>query len=470
MPYKRSDNTIPLLIVTVVLVLVLIGLIVTLVIIERGPQPPAETTGPIFTTAPTEEPTLPPTEPPTLPPTEPPIVKESTATIGVTGDVLFHDRLIASGYDSATGTFNYDKIYKFWSAYINKVDYAVANLEGTLIQKDTSSGLLGYHGYPMFNAPDAEAGALKNAGFDMVLTANNHTYDSFHDGFIRTQEVVRDLGLDWIGTRLAEEDKTYTVKDINGIKIGMINYTYNTSQNDEGKISLNGIGVTLEDSKLVNSFSYSRLDSFYTQLAGQMEDMREEGAEAIVLYIHWGDEYKTYANDTQKKMAQALCDLGIDVIVGNHAHVPQPVELLTNSADETKKTLCIYSTGNAVSNIYPASTNNFPKNTEDGMFFTFSFAKYSDGTVVLEGADVLPTWVDRIDERDWSYNYYVLPLDKAVEDWQTAMDLTDATLKECKDSYDRTMGIVGEGLLAANEYYAQNQAAVEEALGVQSDG
>lgn len=464
-----GKNNKTMLVLIGVLVAILAVLVVVVLVMSgknADTKPTTPTSAP--TQAPTQLPTQPPTLPPTEPPTEPPIVKQSTATIGVTGDVLYHDNVIASGYNSATGTFNYDMMHEFWKSYVEGVDYAVANLEGTLIQKNTGSGLLGYHGYPLFNAPDAVAEALKNAGFDMMLTANNHAYDSFHDGLIRTQEAVRDMGLDWIGTRLNPEDKAYTVKDINGIKIGMVNYTYNTAQNADGSIGLNGIGVTVADSALINTFNYWQLDSFYAKLGEQMEAMRAEGAEAIVLYIHWGDEYQIQENSHQRKMAQALCDMGIDVIVGNHAHVPQPMELLTNSQDESKKTLCIYSTGNAISNIY--QTTKFPKNTEDGMFFTFTFAKYSDGTVVLESTDVLPTWLDRIDEATWTYHYHVLPLDRTVEDWQATMGLSDQTLTECKNSYDRTMGIVGAGLEEANAYYAQHQQEVEAALGVKNDG
>ena len=83
---------------------------------------------------------------------------------------------------------------------------------------------------------------------------------------------------------------------------------------------------------------------------------------------------------------------------------------------------------------------------------------------------MLPTWLDRIDEQTWVYNYYVLPLDRTVEDWQTAMGLSDQTLTECKNSYDRTMGIVGAGLEEANAYYSQHQQEVESALGVKNDG
>ncbi len=427
------------------------------------PTPPA-------TTVPAPPVTDPPTEP-----TEPPIVKETTATIGATGDILLHDKVILSGYDKATGTFDYSYIFDHFSQYTQTVDYAVANLEVTLYHKP-GTGFQGYNGYPKFNAPDEIVDALKSAGFDMLLTANNHAYDSGHDGFIRTQQVIAQKGLAHIGTRLTTEDKPYKIVDVNGISIGMINYTYDTTLHTNGSLSLNTIRLKEADAALINSFSdrapkefswqiQDHLDAFYAQLQGQLEAMRAEGAEAIVLYIHWGDEYHTYTNDTQKKMAQALCNLGIDVIVGNHAHVQQPVELLTNQNDPDKKTVCLYSTGNSVSNI-SRDDKIFPINCEDGMLFTFTFAKYSDGTVLVESADILPTWVHRYDEASVR-KFQILTLDREIEDWKAELGISDKVLAECQDSYDRTMDVVGAGLAQANEYYAQNQAEVEAALGIQ---
>ena len=395
------------------------------------------------------------------PPTQPPVTKISTATIGSTGDLLLHNKVIRSGYDKATDTYNYESIFTYFSAFVSQVDYAVANLEVTLCGDDNGYE---YSGYPCFNAPDAIVDAAKAAGFDMLLTANNHSFDTRFKGLMRTQEVILDRKLDHIGTRYQEDDKNYIIKEINGINIGMICYTYNTGFDSNGNASLNYIPLTAQASRLVNSFSYEDLDGFYEKLAGELVGMRDDGAEAVMLYIHWGDEYHTEPNSTQKKMAQALCDLGIDVIVGNHAHVPQPVELLTNTQDETKKTLCLYSMGNAISNIRRGP--GYPPETEDGLLFKVTFAKYSDGTVVLESADVLPTWVDR-HEKDGVSKFRILTMDDSDREyWQEKMELTDALLKQCQESFDRTMAIVGKGLETANTYYSQHQSEVEDQIGI----
>ena len=400
---------------------------------------------------------------PTPPPTEPPIEKIATATIGATGDVLLHTRVIKGGLDSATGEYNYDNIFTYFSEYVERVDYGVANMEGTLCGSDNGYK---YSGYPCFNAPDAIIDAAKKAGFEMLLTANNHAYDTGSVGFKRTQQVIAEREFDYIGTRAEESDANYQVVDVNGIKIGMTCYTYNTGINSKGNATLNGIGLKAEDPKLINTFDYNDLDGFYEQLSGEMDAMREEGAESIVLYIHWGDEYKLSPNKYQSNMAQELCNLGVDVIVGGHPHVVQPVEMITSETDPAHSTLCLYSMGNAVSNIRRG--DGYGIHTEDGMLFTFTFAKYSDGTVVVESTDILPTWVNRYTSSETGREVFaILPLDKDVEDWKTAFDLSNNTLKEAEDSYERTQKIVGEGLESANTFLQEQQAELEEELGVE---
>ncbi len=444
----------------IALVCVLAFILVSLLVVActmNGNTPAEPTTEPVVITEPTTEPT---TEATTEPTTEPPIVKEATATVGAVGDILMHDAIIQGGYVKETDSYDFNYIFKWLGPAIEKVDYAAANLEVTLGSNEKRN----YGGYPLFNCPDTIADALKNAGFDILLTANNHSYDTSAFGFARTQSVLKEKGITYIGSRPTEDAKSYYIADINGIKVGMVNYTYNTAIYADGSVALNGIKLSKGDSQLINTFGYDKLDDFYSKLEQQLKDMKADGAEATVVYIHWGNEYQTKENTYQNKIAQALCNLGVDVIVGNHAHVPQPVELLTSENDDSQKTLCLYSTGNAVSNIY--QTSKFPVNTEDGIFFTFTFAKYSDGTVLVESARVIPTWV----RRTYSGNKWIhtiLVMDDTVEDWKAAMELTDAQLQSCQNSYNRTMKIVGEGLEQANEYYKANQEKVETELGVQ---
>ena len=419
-----------------------------------------------------------PTEPtfitePTEPSTAPPVIKEATATVSSVGDILMHGSVYESGYDRATGTYDLDLIFKYFSDYVTSADMALANLETTLAGPDRvyydSNGnrKVGYSGYPNFNCPDAIGTALKNAGFDNILTANNHSYDTGHTGFLRTQQILREQGLQWMGTRLDQEQERYVIAELNGIRIGMLCYTYATPDDYPEVFSLNGILMEPGDSGLINAFDYNRLPVFYEEVRESLDAMEAQGVDATMMFIHWGEEYVLGTVDSQKTVAQGLCDLGIDVIVGGHPHVVEPMELLTSTVDESHKTVCLYSMGNAVSNQRRELISRCPTgHTEDGVMFSVTFAKYSDGTVIVEAAEILPFWVDMRRNAQYIREYYILPLDRQIEDWKTQFDLTEETLRKAEESYERTMAIVGQGLTEINEYCSANQAAVEAALGV----
>jgi poly-gamma-glutamate synthesis protein (capsule biosynthesis protein) len=172
--------------------------------------------------------------------------------------------------------------------------------------------------------------------------------------------------------------------------------------------------------------------------------MKDEGAEAIVMFIHWGVEYKLKPNNTQKKIAQKLCDLDVDVIIGGHPHVIQPLEILKSK--DGNQIVCLYSTGNAVSNqrIYRASIKT--GHTEDGILFTATFSKYSDGMVKVTGLDALPTWVHLYDKNGRDV-FQIVPLDKKL-DWKQDLGLQNSEngVDNAKKSYDRTIALVKDGL------------------------
>lgn len=456
----NEQNSRPLKLLVGVLSVVLVLLLALAIVL--GPTAPGDDPQLSQTKDPADTTETSSTEESTTQVTEPPVRKIATATIGATGDILLHDRVIAGGLDKTTGQYDYSNIFTYFTKYVQQADYGVANMEGTLC--GTENGYK-YAGYPCFNAPDAIVDATKNAGFDMLLTANNHSYDTRSVGFMRTQQVIADRGIDYIGTVPTAETVNYLIKDINGIRVGMTCYTYETGKNSKGIKMLNGISMSAQDAPLINSFDYNDLNAFYQKLEGEIGQMKAAGAECVVLFIHWGDEYKTTPNSWQTKIAQALCNLGVDVIVGGHAHVVQPIEVLTNKNDPTRSTLCLYSLGNAVSNIRKSSTR--PVETEDGMLFSFTLAKYSDGSVIVERADVLSTWVNRYTSAQTGREVFaIIPLDPQVEDWKTAFDLTDNTLNQAKASLKRSQTVLSEGLAKANGFYAAQQSELEGRLGV----
>ena len=410
---------------------------------------PSSTEAPEGSEAPTEEETVPPT---TTEPPQPETVV-STATISTQGDLLMHSPVFATAKKS-DGTYDFENIFRYSKDLVSSVDYAIANLETTFGGPD-------HPHKPNFSfcCPDELAANAKEYGYDMFITANNHSGDSMGDGLIRTLEVTREAGLATLGSQMPGE-KRYSIVEVNDIKIGMVAYTWAYS-GDGSKFSLNGL-LAIKDEGQMNYFTKNNPDKLYKEAAQIMEDMKAEGVDVTMMQIHWGEEYTTKEVPLQNKIAQKLCDIGFDVIVGGHPHVVEPMELLT-STDGDHKTVCIYSLGNAVSNQRMGVSDKFAGGfTEDGVFFTVTFEKYSDGKVYLAETDVIPTWVNK-HANDGVTEYNILPLDKEKEDsWQADFKLTDNNLAAAKRSYDRTMDILGEGLKECQDYLAEQKEAREQ--------
>ena len=387
----------------------------------------------------------------------------STATVLSTGDILMHGKVINSGKQD-DGSYNFDSIFQYVKSYSQAADFSVANLETTLCGTDNGYA---YAGNPKFNCPDAIVDSLKGAGFDMLLTANNHADDTSLVGYKRTLNVVREKGLDTLGTYLSADEQKWTIEEVNGIKIGMVCYTYSDgfSQNGYPLLNYNEVG----ENGILNYFTYDKLSEFYTQLQGYLDEMKAAGAEATVVYLHWGEEYKWKTgegpNANQTAMAQKLCDMGVDVIVGGHPHVVQPVDLLTSGTDAEHKTIVLYSMGNAVSNQRKEEMQQSEPtgHTEDGVLFCVTFAKYSDGSVCVNGAELIPTWVN-MHANSGSTEYNILPLEESTAaQWQAQFGLTDTQLANAKASFDRTQALVLPGMEKVQNYLTQQKQLRESA-------
>lgn len=466
---RSNTGVIVLLVILILLFAAGSGLMICLCLDLPNHIPEPETGG-SSVALPSPEQTEPTTEATTEPTLPDPEHVVSTATITSTGDVLMHMPVIDSGLQT-DGSYNFDSIFRYVSPYTSAADLAVANLETTLCGTDNGYP---YHGYPNFNCPDEIVTGLRTAGFDMLLTANNHSYDTGLVGYKRTIDTVRDAGLVTLGTMKSADEPKYSIQEINGIKIGMLCYTYAYSVNAEGSPSLNGM-PHISETGICNFFHADNLEAFYTEVDGYLQEMEAAGAEATIMYIHWGVEYQTYANDQQKAISQKLCDLGLDVIIGGHPHVVQPISLLESTVDPEHKTVCLYSMGNAVSNQRLGKiTSISTAHTEDGMLFYVTFSKYSDGAVYLESVSVTPTWVRAIDVngntvvRDSATitRYEILPLDISRESqWREMFGVDDATYQQLCDSYTRTMEVVGGpgggGLGDAINYLTAEQIARE---------
>jgi len=418
----------------------------------KSNQKPSASQGSSNTPSPTDGTELPTEEAPQL---------VSTATVLSTGDILMHGKVINSGKQD-DGSYNFDSIFQYVKSYAQAADFSVANLETTLCGTDNGYA---YAGNPKFNCPDAIVDSLKGAGFDMLLTANNHADDTSLVGYKRTLNVVREKGLDTLGTYLSADEQKWTIEEVNGIKIGMVCYTYSDgfSQNGYPLLNYNEVG----ENGILNYFTYDKLSEFYTQLQGYLDEMKAAGAEATVVYLHWGEEYKWKTgegpNANQTAMAQKLCDMGVDVIVGGHPHVVQPVDLLQSGTDAEHKTIVLYSMGNAVSNQRKEEMQQSEPtgHTEDGVLFCVTFAKYSDGSVCVDSAELIPTWVN-MHANSGATEYNILPLEESTAaQWQAQFGLTDTQLTNAKASFDRTQALTLTGMEKVQSYLAQQKQPQE---------
>ncbi|MDR0287930.1 MAG: CapA family protein [Clostridiales bacterium] len=370
------------------------------------------------------------------------------------GDIMFHTPQLISAYNDQTKTYNFMNYFQYVKPYISAADYAVANLETTLAGTDTFE----YTGSVVFNTPDSALDPIKDAGFDMLLLANNHIYDTKELGLLRTQQKVREYGFDYIGAREDQSEKSYMIKDIKGIKIGFINYTYQSSTQEAGKVYINAIALKPETVPLLDSFDYDNKQAVYDEVAARVTEMRNQGADIIILYIHWGNEYNLVENDHQDIMAQNFCDAGVDIIIGGHPHVEQPIKTVV-STDGLHQTLCAYSLGNFISN--QKREENLPLKTgatEDGVMLTFNIRKLRSGETYVKSIDYIPTWVNRVPTGgNMMYDYQVLPLPMAINfPSKYGLDRTSDGISRAQESQIRTDGYFKQFVTEYNEYEEKN--------------
>lgn len=353
----------------------------------------------------------------------------SSVTVGSTGDILIHSPIYEA---AATGDGNYDfgRDFALVAPYYQAPDLMVANLEVTCAGPEME-----YRSYPLFNCPDNIVTTLAASGVDVCLTANNHMNDSGEEGLFRTMDVIQNNGMEVVGTRRSPADHYILTKMVNGIKLGMVCYTYDTRELTGGWKSLNGLPLSDNAADLVNTFNYEDLESFYAQVQSDLDQMRMLGVEANIFYVHWGNEYMDEPNEYQTEMAARMCELGVDVIVGGHPHVIEPYDTLISSTGH--ETLCLYSMGNEISNQraeYMDEDGNRGY-TEDGMIFQVCFSKFNNGRVKVTGLDIIPTWVDLTNDGAGTV-YRIVPLDHERDPGTWGASSAEAA----RNSYNRTMG------------------------------
>ena len=218
--------------------------------------------------------------------------------------------------------------------------------------------------------------------------------------------------------------------------------TLTDGQNNNGGLIVVGSYVEKTTSQLMDLFNLNDLDSFYSRVTAAISDLKSRGADIIIYYIHWGEEYQLVHNEAQGAIAQKLCDLGVDVIIGGHPHVVQDAEVLTSTADPSRKTLCFYSLGNYVSNQNRLTMDAGWESeyTENGLTVILTIRKYSNGQTMVTDVGIVPTWVHRYtDQTTWKNYHIIVPLPAATNSpGEYGLYASDFGVAHAEESYRQT--------------------------------
>jgi len=293
------------------------------------------------------------------------------------GDMMGHDSQIASAFESRSNSYDYAPCFRFVTPVTQAPDLAIANLEVTLAGPP-------YQGYPQFSSPDALARQLQTSGFDALVTANNHCIDRGKKGLERTIAQLDSLGMPHTGTFVdsaARVNQTPLMIRKNGFYLALLNYTYGTN------------GIPIPKGSIVNLLD-TALMRRHIQVAKALKP------DAIIVFTHWGTEYQSLPEKRQIDLTEFCFRLGVQLVIGAHPHVIQPMEWR-----KEQNQFVAYSLGNFVS-------GQRKRYTDGGAMAYIELEKVhytSDSAVTrIHNAEYMLQYVYRT--VDAQKDYYVIPV------------------------------------------------------------
>lgn len=340
--------------------------------------------------------------------------RTDAATLMLTGDLMCLSS--QQGAARAGGTFNFNSSFSLVKDVFAQADFVVGNLETMLsCSSPYTSERKEIGGNPHCNAPSTFADALRYAGFDAVVTANNHCCDAGPNGIYETLQLLDKYGLAHTGTFDNAYARRFLLADVNGIRVAILSYTGHFN-NKQGKLS------EMERTIMLNEFSEERVQA-------DVADARAAGAEFVIAYQHWGTENIHSVNSRQIAQAQMMADAGVDLIAGSHPHCLQRAEYLT--AQDGRQVLCVYSLGNFVSGM-PRTINN------DTIILQIELERTTDGTITLAAAGYIPC---RVFPSLNAGHHVIVPVDEALNG-----GLSNNILASAQDRIEIVMGDQLSGL------------------------
>ena len=344
-----------------------------------------------------------------------------TFTLTSLGDTLCHNTQYWDAYNSQTDEYDFSYVYEDIKNYTSSSDITIGSLETTFAGKEK-----GYSNYPTFNTPDSLATALKNIGVDVVSLAGNHALDYGYNGLCRTIDVFDNIGLSHLGTyKTAEDQEKILIKDVKGVKIAFINYTYGTN------------GIPLPSGK---DFCVNLIDKDF--IKKQINQAKEQNVDMIVACMHWGTEYRTTANSEQKDLANFLFENGVDVILGNHPHVLEPMEKKTITLQDgtTKDVFVVYALGNF-------TADQRDEITRDSAILNLTITKNSDSKISIDKVNYVPIYMYK-NTNVSTHKFKILDIEKTIKDYEEGKNtsINSTVYNNLKKQLEKIKSILGDEL------------------------
>ncbi len=388
-----------------------LSLVLSLVLLA-GCAPVQSAGGPQVSTPPPAQ-SQPETPAPQKPEPEPePEPEPVVARLMVAGDIMSHMPLTNDCYVKEEGVYDYSHVLRAAAEQLETADFAVANLETTL------AGGPEYSGYPRFNSPDELAYDIKDAGFDLLCTTNNHCLDKGIDGLNRTLDVLDEAGLPHLGTYRSQEEREENhgiyVADVGGISVAFLAYTY----------GLNGHRLPKDRPYAANVFNtdyYTSVsDPDYEALEADMAAARALNTDLIAVIAHWGWEYHTKQNGSQEELARFWVEKGADLVLGGHPHVLQPCDTIV-AADENgreRQGFVIYSLGNFISNQNFSDDRRRDLATKTTVILDLELTKDAEGNTSLTDVRYTPYYMVHRNGKPVGERRYLVNVNQAIADYE----------------------------------------------------
>ena len=347
---------------------------------------------------------------------EMPVVSDTplrTARIRAVGDLMLHQKQLDVALTDS-GEYDFYPQYAMTKDALSDADYTIGNLETTIgLYNDQP-----YSGYPRFNGPECLLTTIKDAGVDFLTLANNHILDRYFDGMVTTINNVEAAGFDHAGAyRTAEEADMPVIVEVNGIKFGMLAYTAHTN------------GMEIHSNAAATEFGVDYLAN--ADFEADVQALEDLGAEIIIAMPHWGTEYNRKPDADVRRTAEKMTAAGIDVILGSHPHMVQPIEWLTVEKDgDTYTSLVAWSLGNFVSNM-------LIQYTDSGIILDFTVSENPDGTLYITDVGYIPVYCWKQDDR-----IQALCSGEFLEN--KPENMSDSTYSRLKASHKELTDLIGE--------------------------